>query len=144
MYPGVHAERHPDQPALIMASSGATLTFGEFEANANRLAHLYRSLGLRRGYHVAMYMENHLRYFETMAAAERCGLYYTCINSFLTAEEVAYIVDDCDAKVFITTRTKVGVAAAAAAGRRRPAPGWTVGRCRSSGARASLSGSARA
>ena len=115
MYPGVHAERHPDQPALIMATSGATLTFAEFEANANRLAHLYRSLGLRRGDHVAMYMENHLRYFETMAAAERCGLYYTCINSFLTAEEVAYIVDDCDAKVFITTRAKVGVAAAAAA-----------------------------
>jgi len=115
MYPGVHAGRHPDQPALIMAISGATLTFAEFEANANRLAHLYRSLGLRRGDHVAMYMENHLRYFETMAAAERCGLYYTCINSFLTAEEVAYIVDDCDAKVLITTRAKVGVAAAAAA-----------------------------
>jgi len=115
MYPGVHAERHPDQPALIMATSGATLTFAEFEANANRLAHLYRSLGLRRGDHVAMYMENHLRYFETMAAAERCGLYYTCINSFLTAEEVAFIVDDCDAKVFITTCAKVGVAAAAAA-----------------------------
>ena len=71
MYPGVHAERHPDQPALIMATSGATLTFAEFEANANRLAHLFRSLGLRRGDHVAMFMENHLRYFETMAAAER-------------------------------------------------------------------------
>ena len=42
-------------------------------------------------------MENHLRYFETMAAAERTGLYYTCINSYLTPEEVAYIVDDCDA-----------------------------------------------
>ena len=114
MYPGVHAERHPDQPALIMATSGATLTFAEFEANANRLAHLYRSVGLRRGDHVAMFMENHLRYFETMAAAERSGLYYTCINSFLTAEEVAYIVDDCDAKVFITSRAKVEVAVAAA------------------------------
>ena len=114
MYPGVHAERHPNQPALIMASSGATLTFAEFEANANRLAHLYRSVGLRRGDHVAMFMENHLRYFETMAAAERSGLYYTCINSFLTAEEVAYILDDCDAKVFITSRAKAEVAVAAA------------------------------
>jgi len=114
MYPGVHAERHPNQPALIIASSGATLTFAEFEANANRLAHLYRSVGLRRGDHVAMFMENHLRYFETMAAAERSGLYYTCINSFLTAEEVAYILDDCDAKVFITSRAKAEVAVAAA------------------------------
>ena len=33
------------------------------------------------------------------AAAERTGLYFTCINSYLTADEVAYIVDDCEAKV---------------------------------------------
>ncbi len=115
MYPGEHAERHPDQPALIMATSGATLTFAEFEANANRLAHLYRAAGLRRGDHVAFLMENHLRYFETMSAAERCGLYYTCINSYLTPEEIAYIVDDCDAKLFITSQAKADVAVAAVA-----------------------------
>jgi long-chain acyl-CoA synthetase len=115
MYPGIHAQQRPDQPALVMATTGATLTFGEFEAAANRLAHLYRAAGLRRGDHVALFMENHLRYFETMAAAERTGLYYTCINSFLTAEEVAYVVDDCDAKVFITSREKAEVAVAAAA-----------------------------
>jgi long-chain acyl-CoA synthetase len=114
MYPGEHAERHPDQPALIMATSGTTLTFAEFEANANRLAHLYRASGLRRGDHVAFLMENNLRYFETMSAAERCGLYYTCINSYLTPEEVAYIVDDCDAKLFITSQAKADVAVATA------------------------------
>jgi long-chain acyl-CoA synthetase len=103
MYPGDHARQHPDQPALVMGTSGEQLTFAEFEANANRLAHLYRAAGLRRGDHVALFMENHLRYFETMSAAERSGLYYTCINSYLTPEEVAYIVDDSDAKVFITT-----------------------------------------
>ena len=115
MYPGEHAQEHPDQPALVMAASGAQLTFAEFEANANRLAHLYRDAGLRRGDHVALFMENNLRYFETMSAAERSGLYYTCINSYLTAEEVAYVVDDCDAQVFITTAAKADVAVAAAA-----------------------------
>ncbi len=113
MYPGEYAEQHPDQPALIMAGSGETLTFAEFEANANRLAHLYRDAGLRRGDHVAFFVENHLRYFETMAAAERAGLYYTCINSYLTPEEVAYIVDDCDARLFITSVAKSEVAVAA-------------------------------
>jgi fatty-acyl-CoA synthase/long-chain acyl-CoA synthetase len=63
MYPGEYADQHPDQPALIMAASGEALTFAEFEANANRLAHLYRDVGLRRGDHVAFFMENHLRYF---------------------------------------------------------------------------------
>lgn len=97
-----------------MAESGAQLTFAEFDANANRLAHLYRSVGLRRGGHVALLMENNLRFFETMSAAERSGLYYTCINSYLTPEEVAYIVDNCDAQVFITTAAKAEVAVAAA------------------------------
>ena len=115
MYPGEYADEHPDQPALIMAGSGETLTFAEFEANANRLAHLYRDAGLRRGDHVAFFVENHLRYFETMAAAERAGLYYTCINSYLTPEEVAYIVDDCDARLFITSVAKSEVAVAAVA-----------------------------
>ena len=50
-----------------------------------------------------------------MSAAERTGLYYTCINSYLTPEEAAYIVDDCDAKVFITTQAKSEVAVATAA-----------------------------
>ncbi len=115
MYPGKYADDHPDQPALVMAGSGATLTFAEFEANANRLAHLFRSVGLRRGDHVALFMENHLRYFEAMSAAERTGLFYTCVNSYLTPDEVAYIVDDCDAKVFITSRAKSEVAVAAIA-----------------------------
>jgi long-chain acyl-CoA synthetase len=115
MYPGEYAEQHPDQPALIMAGSGEALTFAEFETNANRLAHLYREAGLRRGDHVAFFVENHIRFFETMAAAERAGLYYTCINSYLTPEEVAYIVDDCDARLFITSVAKSEVALAAAA-----------------------------
>ena len=112
--PGEYADLHPDQPALVMATSGESLTFAEFEANANRLAHLYRAAGLRRGDHVALFMENHLRYFETMSAAERAGLYYTCVNSYLTPDEVAYIVDDSDAKVFITSAGKSDVAVAAA------------------------------
>src|SRR5215204_2583899 len=115
MYPGKYAQEHADQPALVMAGSGETLTFAEFEANANRLAHLFRSVGLRRRDHVAMFLENHLRYFELMAAAERTGLYYTCINSYLTPEEVAYIVDNCDAKAFVTSAAKSDVAVAAAA-----------------------------
>ena len=115
MYPGEYAEQHPDQPALVMATSGEVLTFGEFEANANRLAHLYRAAGLRRGDHVALLMENNIRYFETMAAAERSGLFYTCINSYLTPDEVAYIVDNCDAKLFIASLATSDVAVAAAA-----------------------------
>ena len=32
----------PDKPAIIMYPSGTVVTFGELEARANRLAHLFR------------------------------------------------------------------------------------------------------
>lgn len=115
MYAVPHAQSRPGQAAIVMAQSGAQLTYGEFEANANRLAHLFRNLGLRRGDHIAILMENNLRYFEVMAAAERTGLYYTCVNCFLTPPEAAYIIDDCDARVLVSSAAKADLAAPVAA-----------------------------
>src|SRR5207237_9583850 len=97
-----------------MATSGEVVTFAEYEARANRLAHLFRDLGLRRGDHVAQFMENNARYLEVEGAAERSGLLYTCINSYLTADELTYIVNDCRARVFVTSVEKRDVALAAA------------------------------
>ncbi|MGH3743456.1 MAG: AMP-binding protein [Mycobacteriales bacterium] len=111
MYAAAHARSTPDKPAIIMGGSGDALTFAQYEAAANRFAHLLRSLGLRRGDHVAFLLENTLHYFELQGGAERCGLYYTCINSHLGADEVAYIVDDCRARVFVTSAEKLDVAA---------------------------------
>ena len=110
MYAAEHAQKNPDQPAFIMATSGAVTTYAEYEANANRLAHLFRDQGLRKLDHVAFLMENNIRMLEAEGAAERTGLYYTCINSYLSAEEVAYIVNDCEARVFITSAAKRDVA----------------------------------
>ena len=115
MYAAEHARAHPDQPLLIMGSTGETVTYAEYEARSNRLAQLFRAQGLRRGDHVAYFLENHPRYLELQGAAERTGLYYTLVNSYLSAEEVAYIVNDCQARVFITSAAKRDVAVAAAA-----------------------------
>ena len=59
MYAAEHAKEHPDQPAIIMAPSGRTLTFAEYEAAANQVAHLVRDTGLEKGDHMAIFMENH-------------------------------------------------------------------------------------
>ena len=94
MYAGNHFAQHPERAAFIMANTGETVTYAEYEARANRLAHLLRSEGLRRLDHYAMFMENNNRFLESCAAGERSGLYYTCINSYLTADEAAYIIDN--------------------------------------------------
>lgn len=115
MYPGVHARTTPDRAAVIMASTGETITYGELEARSNRLAHLLRARGLGRLDHYSIFMENNARYVECCAAGERAGLYYTCVNSFLTAEELAYILTNSQSKVLITSREKRDVALAALA-----------------------------
>jgi len=115
MYPNISARQHPDRPCIIMAGSGEIITYGELDARANRLAHLLRATGLQHADHFAIFMENNSRYVEACSAGERSGLYYTCINSYLTAEEVAYIIQNSESKVLITSQARREVAIAAAA-----------------------------
>ena len=60
-------------------------------------------------------MENHPRYIECCAAGERSGLYYTAVNSFLTAPELAYIVNNSQSKALIASQAKREIALAALA-----------------------------
>jgi long-chain acyl-CoA synthetase len=106
MYPGNFAKTKPNSLAVVMAGSGAVQTFAELNARSNQLAHLLRAAGLSRGDHVALFMENQIRYMEVVWAAMRSGLYITAINSYLTPGEVSYIVDDCGAGAFITSKAK--------------------------------------
>ena len=48
-------------------------------------------------------MENNERFLEANSAGERAGLYYTCINSYLTASEVSYIINNSESQVLITS-----------------------------------------
>jgi long-chain acyl-CoA synthetase len=114
MYPARHAEVRPDHPAFIMASSGEAVTYRELEARTNRLAHLLRAEGLKRLDHFSIFMENHPRYLEACGAGERAGLYYTCVNSYLTPDELAYILQNSESQVLVTSRAKQDIALAAA------------------------------
>jgi fatty-acyl-CoA synthase len=104
MYPGHYAQTSPDKPAAISARSGEVVTYAELDARSNRLAQLLWSDGLRPGDHIAVFLENHLRYFEVAWAAFRSGLYLTTVNRYLTGPEAGYIVDDCGAQVLVSSR----------------------------------------
>src|SRR6201994_3406770 len=110
MYTGKHARLRPLQPAFIMASSGEAVTYRELEARSNRLAHLFRKRGLKRLDHYAIFMENNSRYLESCSSGERAGLYFTCVNSYLTAGELAYILTNSQSRILITSLAKLDVA----------------------------------
>lgn len=110
MYSGTHAESLADRPAFIMAQTGEAVTYAELEARSNQLAHLLRSQGLKHGDHYAIFMENNQRFVECCSAGARSGLYYTCINSYLTPDEVAYIINNSQSRILITSSQKRDIA----------------------------------
>ncbi|GAA3446110.1 acyl-CoA synthetase [Planomonospora venezuelensis] len=110
MHPGAIAAISPDRPAVIMAGSGRTVTYRELDEESNRLAHLFRAAGLRPGDHIAFMLENHPLFLAVAWAAHRSGLYYTAISSRLTTDELAYIVDNCEARIFISSAGLADVA----------------------------------
>jgi long-chain acyl-CoA synthetase len=113
MYPGHHATERAGQPAFIMAGTGEEVSYAELEARSNRLAHLLRAHGLKRLDHYSIFMENNNRYLESCAAGERAGLYYTCINSYLMPDELAFILNNSQSKALITSKANHAVAAKA-------------------------------
>ncbi len=110
MYPGKWASLFPDKPAAINSQTGASVSFRELDGRSIQIARLLHDRGLRRGDHLAVFMENDLRYFEIAWAAMRSGLYFTMVNRYLTADEAGYIVNDCGAKALIASARLAEVA----------------------------------
>lgn len=106
MYVDRFSVEKADQAAIIMAETGETLTYREFDQQTNRVAHLLRSQGLNRLDHYSIFMENSIYYPEICGAGERSGLYYTCINSYLTADELAYIINNSESQIVFTSSAK--------------------------------------
>jgi long-chain acyl-CoA synthetase len=115
MHPSVHAATHPDKLAVVMAGSGRTLTYAELDARSNQVAQLLRARGLKTGDAIAVLMDNGPEFFEIAWGAQRCGLYFTCISTKLSASEVAYILDDSGARLLFASAGLAGVAVPALA-----------------------------
>ncbi|MFS8974013.1 AMP-binding protein [Cupriavidus necator] len=114
MHPHIHAQRTPDKAAVIMASSGAVVTYRELDARSNQVAQLFRARGLRPGDRVAFLVENHPRLFELCWGAQRSGIVFICLSTRLNVADAAYIVNDSGAKMLVTTHAQAGIAAALA------------------------------
>ena len=115
MHPFVHAATAPDRPAIIMAGSGAMLTYGELEARSNQVAQLMRRHGLVRGDTVALMLANSLDYLAICWGVQRAGLVFVAMSTKLTADEAGYILADSGAKLFIASGSLGAVAGPASA-----------------------------
>ncbi|WP_346656232.1 AMP-binding protein [Paraburkholderia phenoliruptrix] len=110
MYIGTRAQETPNKPAIINASTGRALTYGQLDAESMRVARLLHARGLRRGDRIAIYMENHLSYMAVIWAALRSGLCAVPVNKYFNSQEMAYVINDCSAKAIVTTMAQGEVA----------------------------------
>ena len=94
------AAADPDRVALV-GPDGTEVTAGALAARANQVSHGLRALGLERGDTVAGRRAERHRDDGAGARRQQIGLYMTPINHHLVGPEIAYIVNDSDAKVLI-------------------------------------------
>jgi long-chain acyl-CoA synthetase len=114
MQPAVWATLQPDRVA-IYDYTGQDRTFAGLNANANRVARLLRSSGLRAGDSVALACSNRAEFCDVLLGVLRVGMRCTPVNWHLTADDIAYIVRDCEAKALFAD-ARIGETAERAAG----------------------------
>jgi long-chain acyl-CoA synthetase len=99
----------PGYLALVEAD-GRETSAGELLAAANQVSRGLQAFGLQKGDAVAALLPNTREMIELVLGATQIGLYVTPINYHLTGPEVAYIVDNSEAKVFVTSDRYADVA----------------------------------
>jgi acyl-CoA synthetase (AMP-forming)/AMP-acid ligase II len=102
-HPEFIAQSAPDKPAFVMLEDGAAVTYGELVERAARAANLFASLGINQGDTIAFLLENHIRYPELLWAAKNSGLRYVAVSTHLNATDAAYIVQDCGARLLVSS-----------------------------------------
>jgi acyl-CoA ligase (AMP-forming) (exosortase A-associated) len=108
---GVSAQRTPG--AVALTQGAASLTYGELHAAVQAFAAGLMQLGLQRAERVAIYLEKR---FETVVAsfgAPAAGGVFVPLNPLLKAEQVAFIMQDCDVRVLVTSKDRLALIAPA-------------------------------
>ena len=107
------AQADPHHLALV-TPEGDEISAGELLASSNQLVHGLRGAGMQPGDVVAVVLPNGREFIELYLACLQAGWYLVPINHHLVGPEIAYIVGDSEAKVFVA-HSRFAEAATAAA-----------------------------
>jgi len=108
--PAARATEEPGRIAQIMAATGATLTYAEFEELSGRIAAFLSGRGLGLGDHVCVLTGNEEPSMPVFWAAQRIGLYWTPLNTRWTPDELEHVINDSGSKVVLVTASVIDLA----------------------------------
>ena len=80
-----------------------SLTFGDLDVRANRMAHALTARGVVRGDRLAVHLANRLDFLDLFLACIRSGVIFVPVNVLYREREIAHIVADADPRVSITS-----------------------------------------
>ncbi|WP_245329252.1 benzoate-CoA ligase family protein, partial [Bradyrhizobium centrolobii] len=88
---------------LVFDDTVSRLTYGELQLKTRRAANMLRRLGVRREERVAMIMLDTVDFPVVFLGAIRAGIVPVPLNTLLTADQYAYILADCRARVLFVS-----------------------------------------
>ncbi|HZW76066.1 MAG TPA: amino acid adenylation domain-containing protein, partial [Caldimonas sp.] len=87
---------------IAIADDGATLTYRQLNARANRLAHYLRAQGVEPGQRVGVCLERSPALVFTLLAILKAGAAYVPLDPDVPSERLAFMVHDAGASIVIT------------------------------------------
>ena len=96
-----NAQRIPHRPALIDGVSGDILSYAELNAQASAVANGLRSLGVKKGDRVALYLSNIPEFVVAFFAIAKIGGIAVSLNIMLKKMEIEYVLNHSGTKVLI-------------------------------------------
>ena len=101
------AQRLPEKEAIRF--QGESLTYTEVEALTNQMARTLRTVGVRRGDRVGVYVHKSLASVITVFGIMKAGGVYVPLDPSAPAKRLAYITRNCDVRVILTSAPKVSM-----------------------------------
>lgn len=105
-------DRNVDQgrgAKVVFKDPVSEITYGELQAQTRRLANLLKRLGIRREERVAMMMLDTIDFPVVFLGSMRAGVVPVPLNTLLTAEQYAYVLADCRARVLFISEALLPV-----------------------------------
>lgn len=86
-----------------------TLTYGELDARANRMARALMARGVERGDRVSLQLANSVEFVDVFLACVRLGAIFVPINVLYREREVAHIVADAEPRLAVAGTEHLGL-----------------------------------
>jgi long-chain acyl-CoA synthetase len=96
------ADVRGDAPFLIFEDDGRVVTYRALDEITSQVAHMLRGLGVKKGDAVSLLLPNVPEFVYAYFGAMRIGVAAGPVNTGLKGPEIAYILDNSEAKVLFT------------------------------------------